>query len=135
MKGYLYTDGGARGNPGPAACGAILKDENRATIDIKGKYLGESTNNIAEYEALILGLETAKKHGITELECLLDSELVVKQIKGMYKVKNEGLKGLFSRVKELQGDFEKIIFIHIVRALNREADAVVNKVLDMKENG
>jgi len=132
MKGSIFTDGGARGNPGPAASGAVLKDENKNTIDIKGKYLGTSTNNVAEYEGIILGLLTAKKHDITDLECFLDSELVVKQLKGLYKVKNEGLKELFIKVKALEKDFVKISYTHIVRALNKEADAVVNKVLDLK---
>ena len=135
MKGYLYTDGGARGNPGPAAAGAVIKDENSKIIEMKGKYLGVSTNNVAEYSALILGLEIAKTHNITELDCFLDSELIVNQLKGMYKVKNEGLKELFAKVKLLESSFDKITYAHIKRDLNKDADAVVNKVLDLKING
>ena len=132
MKGFLYTDGGARGNPGPAAIGVVLKDSDNKNIEIKGKYLGSSTNNNAEYEAIILGLELALRHGITTLDCFLDSELVVRQIKGIYKVKNENLKELFNKVKILENKFEKITFTHVLRALNKEADAIVNKVLDLK---
>jgi len=134
MKGYLFTDGGARGNRGRSAIGIVLKDADKKNIEVNGKFLGVSTNNNAEYQALIFGLETAKKHGITEIECFLDSELVVKQLKGQYRVKDLNLQNLFNQVKILENEFKHISFTHVLRSLNKDADAIVNKVLDSKAN-
>jgi len=126
----LNTDGGARGNPGPGAAGAVLKDDAGNVIKEVGKYLGVSTNNEAEYQALILGLTLATELKVHELICKLDSELVVNQLNGFYKVKNEKLGVLFKTVKNLQKNFSSIKFVHIPRTQNKEADALVNATLD-----
>lgn len=124
----LFTDGGARGNPGPGAAGVVLKiGEER--VFAKAKYLGQTTNNQAEYQALVLGLNEASKH-TKELECFLDSELVVKQLNGEYRVKDEKLKPLFEKVGVLKKDFKKISFHHIRREKNKEADLLLNQELD-----
>jgi len=130
MKAILHTDGGARGNPGPAGIGVVLeiggkKQEFKETI-------GEATNNQAEYRAIILGLEKAQEAGVTEVECYLDSELVVKQLNGEYKVKNEALAPLFVKVFNLAYEFKKISYRHIRREANKHADRLVNEALDGK---
>jgi ribonuclease HI len=127
---YLYTDGGARGNPGPGAIGIVLKDSNRKTIMEMGKYLGTCTNNEAEYRALIEGLTLCKEKKADEITCHLDSELIVKQLKGQYKVKNQRLRVLFDKIKNLETKFSTVSYIHIPREKNVEADALVNEVLD-----
>ncbi|MFH1030215.1 MAG: ribonuclease HI family protein [bacterium] len=127
----LYTDGGARGNPGPAGIGAVLKDENGKNIAEISEYIGETTNNQAEYKALIAGLERAKEIGAGEIECFLDSELVVKQMKREYKVKNEDLAPLFVIAWNLILGFKKISFTHVMRQYNQEADKLVNKAIDL----
>lgn len=126
----LFTDGGARGNPGPGALGVVIKDSKGKKVFELGKYLGECTNNEAEYEALIAGLEAAKERNYSDLTCFLDSELVVKQLTGEYKVKNTRLKVYFDKVKKLSQNFKNITFKHVPRTKNAEADALVNKVLD-----
>lgn len=130
MIGYLNTDGGARGNPGPAAIGIVLKDENKNSIETKGIYLGNTTNNFAEYKGILEGLKLAKIKGVTEINCFLDSELVVKQLLGLYKVKEETLKLLHKEVKEIEKEFIKVTYTHVRREFNKEADLIVNKVLD-----
>lgn len=125
----LNTDGGARGNPGPGAIGVVLKKDGEI-IDQEGKYLGTSTNNEAEYKALILGLEKARSQNITELACFLDSELVVKQLNGEYKIKNDRLKVFFDKLTDLKMNFKKITFNYIPRTQNKEADKLVNTTLD-----
>ena len=127
-KAVLYTDGGARGNPGPAGIGAVLKI-GEETYEFK-KYIGETTNNQAEYQALILGLEKAKEHNVTEVECLLDSELVVKQLNREYKVKDKDLGVQFVKVWNLMQGFKKVTFKHIFREQNKEADRLVNEAID-----
>lgn len=134
----IFTDGGARGNPGPAACGIVIKNEKGEAILEDSKYIGETTNNQAEYEALIFALEKAKRlvnisAGDIDLECNLDSELVVKQLNREYKIKNEGLKPLFLKVTNLIPDFRSAKFIHIPRDKNKQADKLVNMVLDRNE--
>lgn len=124
----LYTDGGARGNPGPAAIGIVLQKDDDILVK-KAKYIGRATNNQAEYQALILGLALAKEHA-KELKCLLDSELVVKQLNGEYRVRDEKLKPLFEEIKKLKGDFEKVTFQHITREKNKLADLLLNQELD-----
>ncbi len=127
-KAILHTDGGARGNPGPAGIGVVLKvGDNEKKFK---KYIGESTNNQAEYQALILGLTEAIKIGAEEIDCYLDSELVVKQLNNEYRVKNEGLAPLFIKVFNLKQKFKKIKFIHIFREDNKEADKLVNEAID-----
>jgi len=126
----LFTDGGARGNPGPGAVGIVLKKDDEV-IFAKGKYLGDDlTNNQAEYRAIIGGLEVAKKMKIGEIKCFLDSELVVKQLNREYKVKDTTLKTLFKKVESLRSDFAKISFHHVMREKNKLADEMVNKALD-----
>lgn len=126
----LYTDGGARGNPGPAASAAYLFGSEMEVIDSQGEYIGETTNNQAEYHGLLIGLELALRHNVTQLECRLDSELVVKQINGQYKVKDEKIKLVFSKVKKLLESFSDVTFRHVPRSENKLADALVNEVLD-----
>lgn len=126
----MHTDGGSRGNPGPAAIGVVIK-KNDVVVRELGIFLGEKTNNEAEYAALITGLQTCKEMGITELICKLDSELVVKQVNGEYKVKEARLRELWNNVKKLEGSFETITFVHVLRQDNKEADGVVNKTLDL----
>ncbi|MFA5047726.1 MAG: ribonuclease HI family protein [Patescibacteria group bacterium] len=130
-KAILHTDGGARGNPGPAGIGAVLKIDEE-THEYK-KYIGETTNNQAEYQALILGLEKAKEHGATEVECLLDSELVVKQLNREYKVKDKDLGLQFVKVWNLMQGFKKVSFKHIFREQNKEADRLVNEAIDVHQ--
>ena len=124
MPYSLYTDGGARGNPGPAASGFVIYN-NKKIIAREGKYLGVATNNQAEYNAVLLGLEKAQELKITELDCFLDSELVVKQLKLEYKVKNKDLAAIFLKAWNLSKKFNKIR-----REKNKEADKVVNEILD-----
>jgi len=130
MKLFTFTDGGARGNPGPAATGIVIKDENGHTVDAYGEYLGEQTNNFAEYTALISALKRAKELGATEVECALDSELVTKQMLGQYKVKEPGLQKLFIQAYNAATQFKKIKYRHIMREKNKEADKWVNDTLD-----
>ncbi|HSR88864.1 MAG TPA: ribonuclease HI family protein [Candidatus Udaeobacter sp.] len=130
MKLTTYTDGGARGNPGPAAAGIIIKDATGKTIAGYGEYLGEQTNNYAEYSALISALKKAKELGATEVECILDSELVTKQMNRQYKVKEPTLQKLFIQAFNLTSAFKKVSFRHVLRAKNQEADHWVNKILD-----
>lgn len=130
MKIKLFTDGGSRGNPGKAAIGCVLYDEKNNIIESYSKYLGITTNNQAEYNALLHGLELARKHKADEVECFLDSELVVKQMKKEYKVKDKDLAKLFVRVWNLSLNFKKISFHHIRREKNSHADKLVNEELD-----
>lgn len=132
MRLITFTDGGARGNPGPAATGIVIKDETGHTIDAYGEYLGEQTNNFAEYSALISALKRAKELGATEVECRLDSELVTKQMQGKYKVRDPGLQKLFVQAYNASTAFKKITYHHIFRESNKEADKQVNETLDKK---
>ena len=133
-KIVMYSDGGSRGNPGRAAIGVVLYSEDGAgnlihVGDIK-KYIGIQTNNFAEYSALIAGLQEAKNLGYTQAGCFLDSELVVKQLNGLYRVKEETLKPLFQEVKNIIKSFEIAKFTHVPRAKNAAADKLVNEALD-----
>jgi ribonuclease HI len=131
LKGFLFTDGGARGNPGPAGCAGILYNEKKI-IDFSGKYIETATNNIAEYKGLIIGLKLAIKNKIDELVCFLDSELIVKQVNGEYKIKSPELKILKKKIDELKEEFISITFEHVVREKNYLADKLVNIILDTK---
>jgi ribonuclease HI len=131
MEKYtLYTDGGSRGNPGPSAAGIVLCNSKDEIVKKGGKYLGNGTNNEAEYQALILGLRIAIKEDVKNLVCILDSELIVKQLKGLYKVKSENLQGFFTIIKTLEKNFTFIEYKHVNREKNSEADAMVNMALD-----
>lgn len=130
MKLTVYTDGGARGNPGPAAAGIVIKNDQGETLDAFGVFLGVQTNNFAEYSALLEALVKARQLGATEVDCVLDSELVVKQMRGIYKVKEPTLQKLFIKVYNLAAGFKKVSYRHVMREHNKEADAEVNKTLD-----
>ncbi len=130
MKLISFTDGGARGNPGPAGIGAVLYDEKKKMVAEFSRYLGETTNNQAEYRALIMAIEKAKEQGADELECFLDSELVVKQLNREYKVKNQELAPLFLKIHNLSLGFKKITFHHVPREKNKEADRLANEAMD-----
>lgn len=130
MKLTIFTDGGARGNPGPAATGVVIKDAKGKTIASYGEYLGEQTNNYAEYSALISGLKKAKELKADEVECLVDSKLVCEQLKCNWKVKETTLQKLFVVAYNLATGFKKVTYKHIPRERNKEADAEVNLVLD-----
>jgi ribonuclease HI len=126
----IYIDGASRGNPGEAGAGAILKDGRGKTLKKISKYLGVATNNVAEYQALLLGLKEAKKLGVKELGIYSDSELLIKQMEGEYRVKSENLKDLFRKaIKELK-KFSRSAFFHIPREENREADRLANRAID-----
>lgn len=129
-KIIIHSDGGARGNPGPAGIGAVLNSSDGTVLAKISQYLGETTNNQAEYKALIAGLEKAKELKADEIECYLDSELVVKQLNREYKVKNAELAPLFLKVHNLSLSFKKITFIHIRRELNKIADGLANQAMD-----
>lgn len=129
----IFTDGGARGNPGPAGIGAVLYNENKEKVAEISQYLGVATNNQAEYWALIEALKKAKELGGKEIEVFMDSELIVKQLKREYKVKNKDLASLFLEVYNLSLNFSKINFSHVYREDNKEADALANRAMDLKK--
>lgn len=138
MPNYLkiFCDGGARGNPGPAASAFVVFGEDGDRLAKGSKYLGENTNNVAEYTAVIMALEWLDKNGrgTDEVTFVLDSELITKQINGLYKIKSEKLKPLIVRVKNLQKKFSgKIIFTWSPRSGNKLADKLVNEKLDEKK--
>lgn len=130
MKVNIYTDGGSRGNPGKAATGVVIKDTHGTILAEYGEYLGEQTNNFAEYSAIISALEKAKELGATEVNAYLDSKLVVEQLNGNWKVKEPTIQKLFVQAYNAASAFKKIRFIHVLREANKEADAQVNKILD-----
>lgn len=130
-KGRVFTDGGSRGNPGISGCGAVLYDENKKKEAIAKEYCGVQTNNFAEYKGLILGLGLAKENSITDLDVFMDSNLIVEQMNGNFKVKNAGLKPLFEKAKNISNDFHKISFVHVRREKNKEADKLANEAMDM----
>ncbi len=129
-KFKLFTDGGARGNPGPAGIGGVLYGSQDEIIASFSVYLGKTTNNQAEYRALLRGLELALENKVENLECYLDSELVVKQLNREYKVKNKNLASLFLKAWNLSMNFKKISFNHIRREYNQKADSLANKAMD-----
>lgn len=129
----IFTDGGARGNPGPAALGVVIYDEKGKTIKKFGRFLGERTNNQAEYEAVIEALRTAAKMGARHLEINLDSELVARQLNSIYKVKNGRMQALALAVRNLEAQFEKVTYKTIPREKNLRADKLVNEAIDKNE--
>ena len=130
----LFTDGASRGNPGQAGAGAVLFAENGEELVTRSVYLGTCTNNVAEYQALLIGLEEALRQGCTDLAVALDSELIVRQIQGRYKVKNEGLLPLFQQVRERLAQFDKWSIIHVPRAQNARADQLANQGIDQQDD-
>ncbi len=127
----IFTDGASRNNPGEAGAGVLILRDNKPVAKLS-KYLGTTTNNIAEYSAAIMGMEHAIKLGASSVRLLADSELLVKQLNGQYKVKNEGLKPLHHKVKELIAKIGSVEVEYIPRAQNKEADALANKAIDEK---
>jgi ribonuclease HI len=130
MNLIIFTDGGARGNPGPAGIGVVIQDDKNKTLAEHKQYIGEATNNVAEYKALILALEKATALGAEHLEIKMDSELVVRQMQGRYKIKEPTLQLLAEQVVKLKNNFKLINFKHIRRELNKEADKLVNSAID-----
>jgi len=130
-KALVWVDGGARGNPGPAAIAAIIKDERERLITSLSRRIGIGTNNQAEYRALIAALEKAISLGARQVYVKSDSELMVKQLNGNYRVKNASLKPLYQKVQQLQSSLQEFTIAHIPRQQNREADRLVNRALDM----
>lgn len=130
MKVIIYTDGGSRGNPGPAATGVVIKNTTNTTLAAYGEYLGEQTNNFAEYTAVISALQKAKELGATEVELISDSKLVVEQLNQNWKVKHPEIQKLFVQAYNAAQAFKKITFAHTMREGNKEADAEVNNILD-----
>jgi phosphoribosylglycinamide formyltransferase-1 len=130
MKITIHIDGGSRGNPGPAAAGFILTDPAGRKLQAKGLVLGETTNNVAEYTALIHALQAAKTLGATEVGVLSDSELLVRQLTGLYKVKSETIKPLYERANDLRMQFDCFTIRHVMREQNKETDRLVNQALD-----
>ncbi len=126
----LYTDGACRGNPGPGSAGAVLTDAEGKVVHEWRRYLGVCTNNIAEYEALILGIRNCLAQGISRLDISLDSELLVKQVKGEYRVKNERLRELMTELQRLLSLLSDYDIMHIPREENRRADELANAALD-----
>ena len=130
MKLTLFADGGSRGNPGPAAGGAVLLDAGGAVVGEAGEFLGRATNNVAEWHGLLAGLAAALELGADELAVRMDSELVVRQLTGVYRVKHPDLKPLFARATSLLRRFRTVEIKHVPRKENAAADAVVNRILD-----
>ena len=130
MKARLFTDGGARGNPGPAASAYVLEAEDGAVLDARGEAIGIATNNVAEYRALTAGLRKALELGITELEVVSDSELLVKQMLGEYRVKNRGLMPLSVEAADLARRIGSVRYTAVRREHNELADRLVNEALD-----
>jgi ribonuclease HI len=126
----VNVDGGARGNPGPAAIGVVLRNGDGSVLEEVGERIGEATNNVAEYRALLRGIELAGAHEADELDLVGDSELVVRQVEGRYKVKNAGMKELHEEVKRALRGFDSWSIRHVRRAENADADRLVNEALD-----
>lgn len=130
----VHVDGGARGNPGPAAIAAVLSDPEGGLVEEHAKAIGHATNNVAEYRALLLGIERARALGARELEIVGDSELIARQVRGEYRVKDPGLRELHAQVVAALEDFDRWTIRNVPREENAHADRLVNEVLDRKIN-
>jgi ribonuclease HI len=130
MKFIIFSDGGARGNPGPAGIGFVIKDEDENILYKEGRCIGETTNNQAEYQAIVAALEKAAEMKGDDLHCFLDSELVVKQLNGEYKVKDPGLAQQYMKIWNLKNKFKSVKYEHVYREQNKLADSLVNEALD-----
>jgi ribonuclease HI len=130
VKAKLSTDGGARGNPGPAAYGYVLEADDGTVLDARGETIGIATNNVAEYSGLIAGLRKAVEVGVDELEIVSDSELIVRQMTGEYKVKNDALRELKEEAEDLADRLRNVKFTSVRREHNELADKLVNEALD-----
>ncbi len=129
----IYSDGGSRGNPGPSASGFVIMNETGEVVMEGGAYLGVTTNNVAEYQAVYLGLERAQELGVRVVDFRMDSQLVANQMNGIYKIKHPDLAIINNRIKELTQQFERVTFSHVRREYNKLADGVVNKILDQHQ--
>jgi len=136
----IHTDGGSRGNPGPAAIGVVIQSDNKGLKKEYGEFIGVATNNVAEYKAVIFALKklkqligTAKASGVV-IHIHVDSELLSKQLNGEYKIKEENIQKLFLEVWNLRLDFEHVEFVHVPREKNKDADRMVNQALDQQES-
>ncbi len=130
-----FTDGGSRGNPGDGACAAAIFDEKGALVREEGRYLGHCTNNFAEYNGLILALSVARDLGAAALEVFSDSELLVKQFNGEYRIKDPALRGLMDEIKKESRAFKSLTVSHVRREANAHADSLVNAILDARAAG
>lgn len=130
MKAILHTDGGARGNPGPAGIGVVLRSESGEVIGEIAQGIGEATNNVAEYAALIAGLELALERGVTDVDIYMDSELVVSQLLGKWKIKKDTLRPLAVKARALMGRFDSFTISHVRREANTDADKLANQGMD-----
>jgi ribonuclease HI len=130
VKATLFTDGGSRGNPGPAAYAFVLEAEDGTVLEARGEAIGIATNNVAEYSALVAGLERAVEAGVDELEVVSDSELLVKQMRGEYRVKNKALQDLFLDASRLARKIQRVTYTAVRREHNTLADGLVNEALD-----
>jgi ribonuclease HI len=130
VKARLFTDGGARGNPGPAAYGFVLEADDGTVLAAEGARIGVATNNVAEYRGLLAGMQKAAELGVRELDVISDSELLVKQMRGEYRVKNEALRDLWEQANGLERRFARVRYTAVRRAHNELADRLVNEALD-----
>jgi ribonuclease HI len=130
VKARLFTDGGARGNPGPAAYGFVLETEDGTVLAAEGEAIGYATNNVAEYSGLVAGLRKAIELQVPDVEVVSDSELMVKQMRGEYRVKNESLRDLYEQAVRLADKLGNVEYRHVKRAHNELADRLVNEALD-----
>jgi ribonuclease HI len=126
----VYSDGAARGNPGPAGAGAVLVDPSGQVVDRIGRFLGVQTNNFAEYTGLILGLTRARELGVKEVEVFADSELMIRQLSGRYQVKSPSLRPLYEEALKLLGEFSRAKLVHVPREMNAQADEMSNRAID-----
>ncbi len=138
METFLvHTDGGARGNPGPSGIGAVIYDGTGAVVQEVSEYIGEATNNVAEYTAIVRALETLQSIVLdpakTEVTIKLDSQLVERQMNGVYRVKDANLKTYYEKAKVLVGEFKSVKFIHVLRVENKAADKLANEAMDTGE--
>jgi ribonuclease HI len=131
-KAVVYSDGASRGNPGPAGAGAVIADPSGRILRRLGRYLGAQTNNFAEYQGALLGLESALDGGVREVLLRADSELLIRQLEGRYQVKSAGIKPLFAAAQQLLRRFEKVTLEHVPRAQNADADEMSNRAIDEK---
>lgn len=134
MHVTIHIDGGSRGNPGPAAAGIVITADDGTVIHEAGLFLGQATNNVAEYSGLLGGLKAAGKLGAREVEVVSDSELLVRQMTGRYRVKNAGLQPLYQEAQQLARGFARCTYRHVRREENVDADALVNQALDSKRS-
>ena len=130
MKLFIHTDGGARGNPGPGAVGIVIANEKKEIIKEIGKFIGRSTNNEAEYQAVVEALKTCGEKKNLDIEFFIDSLLIVNQLNGKFKVKEPRMKKYFNEIKLLEKNFRSVKYTHIERSKNYSADKIVNEVLD-----